>query len=216
MLRTLRQHQNHPGKPSIHALLVLGLPKLLQREDRNPVRKLESPTPEKGDRDLPLPHQPQERFQHEAPPRSQNQPKSAWFMLHRIRQAWEANDGTTFSGPVEVDESYFGGKRRNMSLSKRKALTGRGAKGKTAVVAIKDRKSKKVRAKVVENTDQPTLQASSYRTPLGREGLHRRSLSIPGATARQGSRPALGRGVRAPASTYQRSRIVLGYPKARP
>ena len=45
-----------------------------------------------------------------------------------------------------------------MSLSKRKALTGRGAKDKTAVVAVKDRGSKQVRAKVVENTDQPTLQ----------------------------------------------------------
>ena len=83
---------------------------------------------------------------------------TAWFMLHRIREAWGANDEPRFPGPVEVDESYFGGKRRNMSLSKRKALTGRGAKGKTAVVAIKDRKSKKVRAKVVKDTDQPTLQ----------------------------------------------------------
>ena len=84
--------------------------------------------------------------------------RAAWFMLHRIREAWEPNDGTPFSGPVEVDESYFGGKRRNMSLSKRKGLTGRGAKDKTAVVAVKDRGSKQVRAKVVENTDQPTLQ----------------------------------------------------------
>ena len=84
--------------------------------------------------------------------------KSAWFMLHRIRQAWEANDGTPFSGPVEVDESYFGGKRRNMSLSKRKGLTGRGASGKTAVVAVKDRKSNKVRGKVIKNADRPTLQ----------------------------------------------------------
>ena len=83
---------------------------------------------------------------------------TAWFMLHRIREAWRSNGGTAFSGPVEVDESYFGGKRRNMSLSKRKALTGRGTKGKTAVVAMKDRTSKQVRAKVVESTDQPTLQ----------------------------------------------------------
>ena len=85
--------------------------------------------------------------------------RAAWFMLHRIREAWEPNDGTPFSGPVEVDESYFGGKRRNMSLSKRKGLTGRGAKDKTAVVAVKDRGSKQVRAKVVKNTDQPTLQS---------------------------------------------------------
>ena len=84
--------------------------------------------------------------------------KSAWFMLHRIREAWESNDGAPFSGPVEVDESYFGGKRRNMSLSKRKGLTGRGAKDKTAVVAVKDRASKKVRGKVIKNADRTTLQ----------------------------------------------------------
>ena len=84
--------------------------------------------------------------------------KTAWFMLHRIREAWPESGIDAFLGPVEVDESYFGGKRRNMSLSKRKALTGRGARGKTAVVAVKDRKSKQVRAKVVESTDQPTLQ----------------------------------------------------------
>ena len=42
--------------------------------------------------------------------------KAAWFMLHRIREAWAGDDGDGgFSGPVEVDESYFGGRRRNMS-----------------------------------------------------------------------------------------------------
>ena len=39
---------------------------------------------------------------------------TAWFMLHRIREAWKRNgNGTLFSGPVEVDETYMGGKRRN-------------------------------------------------------------------------------------------------------
>ena len=57
-----------------------------------------------------------------------------------------------------MDESYFGGKRHNMKASQRKALTGRGVAGKTAVVAVKDRLTNAVRAKVVEDTDQPTLQ----------------------------------------------------------
>ena len=83
---------------------------------------------------------------------------TAWFMLHRIREAWKVPNGNSFGGPVEVDETYFGGKRRNMRASKRKALTGRGPSGKTAVVGMKDRQSNKVRAKVVENTDAPTLQ----------------------------------------------------------
>ena len=85
--------------------------------------------------------------------------KAAWFMLHRLRTTKEAGAGL-FSGPVEVDETYMGGKRANMSNAKRKELanTGRGAVGKFAVVGAKDRTTKQVRAQVVENTDKPTLQ----------------------------------------------------------
>ena len=42
---------------------------------------------------------------------------TAWFMLHRIREAWGDEPSGDFAGPVEVDESYFGGTRRNMSNS---------------------------------------------------------------------------------------------------
>ncbi len=83
--------------------------------------------------------------------------KTAWFMIHRIREAW-GEDKDTFDGPIEVDESYFGGKRKNMSTKLRAKQSGRGAKGKTAVVGVKDRKTKIVQAKVVENTKQETLQ----------------------------------------------------------
>ena len=82
---------------------------------------------------------------------------TAWFMLHRIRQAWAGDDDDQLGGPVEVDETYFGGKRENMPLRKRKTLTGRGAVGKTAVVGMKDRESGKVRAEVVGRTDGKTL-----------------------------------------------------------
>ena len=61
--------------------------------------------------------------------------KSAWHLAHRIRRAWKAGADTPFASPVEADESYFGGRRRNMSKSKREKMTGRGATGKTAVVA---------------------------------------------------------------------------------
>ena len=87
--------------------------------------------------------------------------KSAWFLAHRLRRALD-REGGKFSGPVEVDETYFGGKRKNMSNAKRKELAeqgaGRGTVGKVAVVGIKDRETKHVRAKVVENTDKATLQ----------------------------------------------------------
>ena len=91
--------------------------------------------------------------------------KIAWFMLHRIREAW-AKGGTDadpgFSGPIEVDESFFGGKRKNMSLAKRKELrdagVGRSPAGKTAVVGAKDRATKRVKAQVVADTVAATLQ----------------------------------------------------------
>lgn len=59
---------------------------------------------------------------------------TAWFMLHRIRKAWGGEGEGPFDGPVEVDETYFGGKRRNMSNQQRRELAresaGRGAVGK--------------------------------------------------------------------------------------
>ena len=85
---------------------------------------------------------------------------TAWFMLHRIQEAWAGENGRLFDSPVEVDETCFGGKRKNMSKTKRKELagTGRGTAGKTAVVGMKDRDSNKVTAQVVTDTDATTLQ----------------------------------------------------------
>ena len=85
--------------------------------------------------------------------------KSAWFLAMRIRTAL-SRDGKLFTGPVEVDETYVGGKRRNMSNAKRKELagTGRGPVGKTAVAGAKDRETNQVAAKVVRSTDKDTLQ----------------------------------------------------------
>ena len=83
--------------------------------------------------------------------------KAAWFMLQRLRKASESG-AATFSGPVEVDETYIGGKRKNMSNAKRRELTGRGTAGKAAVVGIKDRASNEVRAKSVQRTDAETRQ----------------------------------------------------------
>lgn len=81
---------------------------------------------------------------------------SAWFMLQRIRKAWESGD-RGFSGPVEVDETFIGGKRKNMPNAKRKLLTGRGSVDKTAIVGAKDRATNKVVAKVIKATDAKTL-----------------------------------------------------------
>ena len=85
--------------------------------------------------------------------------RSAWFLAHRLRVAL-AKKGGVFAGPVEVDETYVGGKRKNMSNVKRKELkdAGRGPVSKTAVVGMKDRDSYRIAANVVQSTDTETLQ----------------------------------------------------------
>ena len=83
--------------------------------------------------------------------------KTAWFMQQRIREAFRAEGPMVFAGPVEVDETYFGGREKNKHASK-KLRAGRGTVGKTAVVGAKDRATNQVAARVVDATDKKTLQ----------------------------------------------------------
>ena len=83
--------------------------------------------------------------------------KTAWYLMQRIREGFLGGVADR-AGPVEVDETFMGGKRRNMSNQKRKELSGRGSVGKTAVVGAKDRATKRVAAQVVEDTTAQTLQ----------------------------------------------------------
>jgi transposase-like protein len=93
---------------------------------------------------------------------------SAWFMLHRIREAMK--DKPThkfgFGGPVESDETYIGPNPRKMHksrLAKYHAQRGNGMRGdvyvgKTAVHGLLDRELRQVRAKALNNVKRETLQ----------------------------------------------------------
>ncbi len=62
--------------------------------------------------------------------------KTAWYLMQRIREGFLGDDAgyQPLAGPVvEADETFVGGKRKNMPVSKRKKLTGRGPVGKKAV-----------------------------------------------------------------------------------
>ena len=102
--------------------------------------------------------------------------KSAWFMMHRIRLAMKEalhGHGTKLGGPesapVEVDESFVGGKFKNMHRVKAMAIRANMPQdrmdgyetrwdNKTAVMGMYDRESRTVRAKVLPNVKRETLQ----------------------------------------------------------
>ena len=87
--------------------------------------------------------------------------ESAWFMLHRIRKAMQDDSIVKLSGEVEADETFIGGKSRNMHLAQRKLrITGTGPKDKIAVMGVLERGGK-VRTTVVANRKRRRFRLKS-------------------------------------------------------
>jgi transposase-like protein len=85
--------------------------------------------------------------------------KSAWFMLHRIRLAMRSGTFETLSGQVEIDETYIGGKARNMHKAQRVAKNRRGRSAEKTVIIGMVERGGRVRAQVVDNVKRRTLQS---------------------------------------------------------
>lgn len=84
--------------------------------------------------------------------------KSAWFMLHRIRLAMQSGSFSKFSGQVEVDETFIGGKARNMHQRiRRQKIHGTGGTDKAKVFGMIERGGY-VRAEVVPDLGRARLQ----------------------------------------------------------
>jgi transposase-like protein len=89
--------------------------------------------------------------------------KTAWFMLHRIRDAMATGSFQRMSGITEVDDTFIGGLAKNMHHKvRRHRITGTGGKDKMVVQGARNRDSGTVTATVIDGTDRATIQEHVY------------------------------------------------------
>jgi transposase-like protein len=103
--------------------------------------------------------------------------KTAWFMLHRIRLALEAQSfvklGGEDGGPVEIDETFIGPKPQKMHRDKRlERRLGIKARESTVVMGMLDREARQVRAKVIPDVRRDTLQREILNEVSGKSTIY--------------------------------------------
>src|ERR1700680_4214742 len=86
--------------------------------------------------------------------------KSAWFVLHRLREACGGKDLTKLQGIIEIDETFVGGKEANKHENK-KLKAGRGTAAQTPVLEMRERGGRPV-AMPISGTDAETIQAAIH------------------------------------------------------
>jgi transposase-like protein len=86
--------------------------------------------------------------------------KTAWFMLHRIRLAMQTGSFIKSGGTFEADETFVGGKSKNMSTTRRaKTITGSGVSGKEVVMGVLRRgETSQVTARHIPNRRKSQVQ----------------------------------------------------------
>jgi transposase-like protein len=105
-------------------------------------------------------------------------PRTAWHMLHRIREAMSHDDFVLFSGDVVADEAYFGGDNENRHANKRHDIgRGRGT-DKSIIVSIVDANTHEIRSQVATWIDSKSLgDIMRANVDMGTATLHTDSLT---------------------------------------
>ena len=139
--------------------------------------------------------------------------KSAWHLAQRIHKASEADHGP-FAGPIEVDETYIGGKERNKHEF-RKLESGRGTVDKTAVVGIKDRDTNQEVATSMGGANQAEAdKLTAEAVGEGAQAYTDENAAYNRLLCRSARRLIMARASISAAWRAQRHRVVLGDAKA--